>query len=76
MPLELPEPAGKAEPELAANKAILKARGKKGRRRPHDRYRDVPVPASRISQAARDRGYRHMDAENPEIWQGSICEDE
>ena len=86
MPRELPRPAGaaeipeadaKAEPELAENKAILRARRKKGE---HVRWKDVPAPAGKLTAEAKERRAEglppHMDPENPELWDGSICGDD
>lgn len=82
MPRELPPPAAPAPetrsaPEEAENKAILHARRKKGE---HVRWKDVPAPAGKLTAEAKERKADglppHMDAENPDLWDGSICGDD
>lgn len=77
MPRELPVPAteAKADPARAENKAV-----KRPKRAKAARFEDLPERDSRLSERAKERAAEglppHMDPENPEIWTGSICEED
>ena len=74
---ELPTPKAKSEPVLAQNKAILEARKKKAKKAGVRPAKDLPIrrEPSKLTEDAIERGVAHMDIDNPELWDGGICED-
>ena len=73
---KLPTPRRKSEPELAENKAILEAKKKKRKDELVRPGKDMPIrrEPSKLTEDAIERGVKHMDIENPEIWDGGICD--